>query len=174
MGIAFGAEYRKESSSTEFDALTQTGLNAGNALPNTAGAFDVKEFFVEAKLPLLKNLPLVKSLDASAAVRQGKYSTVGNTTSWNSGLDWGLNSTFRVRANYSVSTRAPNIDELYQAPSQTFPTGIADPCEGVKSSDTDATAVACKAAPGVAANMAANGGVFTLTQPDQQGISGFD
>jgi hypothetical protein len=89
----------------EFDALTQTGLNAGNALPNTAGSFDVKEAFAEVRLPLLKNLPAVKSLDAQAAVRQGKYSTVGNTTSWNSGLDWGINSTFRVRANYSVSTR---------------------------------------------------------------------
>ncbi|MCX2864056.1 TonB-dependent receptor [Paucibacter sp. PLA-PC-4] len=174
VGLAFGAEYRKETSSTEFDALTQTGLNAGNALPNTKGEFDVKELFAEVRLPLLKNLPLVKSLDAAAAVRHGKYSTVGNTTSWNTGMDWALNSTFRVRANYSVSTRAPNIDELFQAPSQTFPTGLADPCEGVKSTDTSATAVACKAVPGVAANMAANGGVFTLTQPDQQGISGFD
>ena len=64
VGMAFGAEYRKETSSTEFDALTQTGLNAGNALPNTAGAFDVQEAFAEVRLPLLKNLPLVKSLDA--------------------------------------------------------------------------------------------------------------
>ncbi|MGQ3052628.1 MAG: TonB-dependent receptor domain-containing protein [Roseateles sp.] len=173
VGMAFGAEYRKETSSTEFDALTQTGLNAGNALPNTAGAFDVQEAFAEVRLPLLKNLPLVKSLDAQAAVRQGKYSTVGNTTSWNSGLDWGINSTFRVRANYSVSTRAPNIDELYLAPSQTFPTGLADPCVGVTAADTSATAVACKAAPGVAANIAANG-KFTLTQADLQGVSGFD
>jgi iron complex outermembrane recepter protein len=174
VGMAFGAEYRKETSNMEFDALTQTGLNAGNALPNTAGSFDVKEAFAEVRLPLLKNLPLVKTLDAQAAVRQGKYSTVGNTTSWNSGLDWGINSTFRVRANYSVSTRAPNIAELYQAPSQTFPTGLVDPCEGKKLTDTDATAVACRLVPGVVANMNANGGVFTLTQADQQGISGFD
>lgn len=173
VGIAFGGEYRKETSSMEFDALTQTGLNAGNALPNTAGAFDVQEVFVEARLPLLKNLPLVKTLDAQLAVRQGKYSTVGDTTSWNSGLDWGVNSTFRVRANYSVSTRAPNINELYQAPSQTFPTGLADPCLNVTAADTSATAVACKAAPGVAANIAANG-KFTLTQSDLQGVSGFD
>lgn len=174
LGVAFGAEYRKETSSMEFDALTQTGLNAGNALPNTAGSFNVKEAFAEVRAPLLKNLPLVKTLDAQLAVRQGKYSTVGNTTSWNSGLDWGVNSTFRVRANYSVSTRAPNINELYQAPSQTFPTGIADPCDGKKLTDTDAVAVACRLVPGVVANMNANGGVFTLTQADLQGISGYD
>lgn len=174
VGVAFGAEYRKETSSMEFDALTQTGLNAGNALPNTAGSFDVKEAFAEVRLPLLKNLPLVKSLDAQVAVRQGKYSTVGDTTSWNSGLDWGLNSTFRVRANYSVSTRAPNIAELYQAPSQTFPTGLADPCAGKTLTGTDAISVACRTNPGVVANMNANAGVFTLTQADLQGISGFD
>lgn len=174
VGVAFGAEYRKETSNMEFDALTQTGLNAGNALPNTAGSFDVQEAFAELRAPLLKNLPLIKSLDAQLAVRQGKYSTVGNTTSWNSGLDWGLNSTFRVRANYSVSTRAPNIAELYQAPSQTFPTGLADPCNGKKLTDTDATAVACRLVPGVVANMNANGGVFTQTQADLQGVSGFD
>lgn len=173
VGVAFGAEYRKESSSTEFDALTQTGLNAGNALPNTAGSFDVKEVFVEGRFPLLKDLPLIKSLDGSLAVRQGKYSTVGNTTSWNSGLDWTANSTIRFRANYSVSTRAPNVGELYQAPSQTFPTGLTDPCLNVKAGDTGAVATNCLADPGVAANVAANG-KFTLNQADLQGVSGFD
>ncbi len=174
VGVAFGGEYRRETSSTEFDALTQTGLNAGNALPNTAGSFNVKEVFVEARLPLLKDMPAIKSLDASAAVRQGRYSSVGSTTSWNGGLDWAVNNTVRFRANYSVSTRAPNIGELYQAPSQTFPTGLNDPCEGVKIGDTTAKGQACLASPGVLANAQANGGVFTLGQADLQGISGFD
>ncbi|MEL4177490.1 TonB-dependent receptor [Roseateles sp. PN1] len=173
VGIAFGGEYRKETSSTEFDALTQTGLNAGNALPNTKGDFNVKEAFIETRLPLLKNLPLVKSLDATAAVRYGKYSSVGGTTSWNGGLDWAANSTVRLRANYAVSTRAPNIGELYQAPAQTFPTGLVDPCKDVKATDTTTLAKNCLADAGVAANVAANG-KFTLNQSDLQGVSGFN
>ncbi|WP_431264316.1 TonB-dependent receptor domain-containing protein [Roseateles chitinivorans] len=173
VGVAFGGEYRKESSSTEFDALTQTGLNAGNALPNTAGSFNVKELFVEGRFPLLKNLPLVKTLDATAAVRQGRYSSVGSTTSWNGGLDWALNTTFRVRASLAQSTRAPNIGELYQAPSQTFPTGLVDPCTGVTAAEQSTRATRCLADPGVAANVAANG-KFTLNQADAQGVSGFD
>ncbi|UXH77958.1 TonB-dependent receptor plug domain-containing protein [Roseateles amylovorans] len=173
VGVALGAEYRRESSSTEFDALTQTGLNAGNALPNTAGSFNVKEVFLEGRFPLLKNLPAVKTLDATAAVRQGRYSSVGNTTSWNSGLDWGVNDTFRVRASYAVSTRAPNIGELFQAPSQTFPTGLIDPCQGVTAAEQSTRATRCLANPGVAANVAANG-EFTLNQADAQGVSGFD
>nr|WP_297380980.1 TonB-dependent receptor [uncultured Roseateles sp.] len=173
VSVALGGEYRRESSEVEFDALTQTGLNAGNALPNTAGAFNVKEVFVEGRFPLLKNLPLVRSLDASAAVRQGRYSTVGNTTSWNSGLDWALNSSFRVRANYSVSTRAPNVSELYTPPSQDFPNGLIDPCVGVTAASTSAVALNCLKDPGVAANVAQNGS-FTINQADLQGISGFN
>lgn len=174
IGIAVGGEYRKEASQTEHDALTITGQNAGNALPNTAGSFDVKEFFIEGRIPLFKNLPMVKTLDATLAARHGNYSTVGGTNSWNAGLDWAANSTVRVRATSSISTRAPNINELYQGLSQTFPTGLVDPCEGITTASTGALATNCRAAPGVAANMAANGGVFTLAQPDIQGVSGYD
>ncbi len=174
VGVAFGAEYREETSKTEFDALTQSGLNAGNALPNTAGAFNVKEFFAEVRVPLLKDLPLIKSLDATAAVRRGDYSSVGGATSWNTGLDWAANSKIRVRATTSVSTRAPNIGDLYQARSQTFPTGLVDPCLNVTATGTDAKSVNCRAAPGVNANIAANGGMFDLTQADLQGTSGYD
>ncbi|WP_231741449.1 TonB-dependent receptor domain-containing protein [Paucibacter sp. KCTC 42545] len=174
VGIAAGAEWREETSSTSYDALTQAGLNAGNALPNTQGSFNVKEAFVEAKLPLLKNLPFVRNLDASAAVRVGKYSSVGNVTSWTGGLDWAVNTMVRVRANTAVSTRAPNVGELYSAPAQTFPSGISDPCEGAKATGTTVTDIACRADAGVAANMAANGGVFTLNQADKQGMSGYD
>jgi len=172
VGVAAGFEWRQEGSETNFDALTQAGLNGGNKLPNTAGSYMVREAFVEAKIPLLKNLPAVKSLDGNLAYRHGDYSTVGTTNSWNAGLDWAINSTFRIRATSAVSTRAPNIDDLFAGASQTFPT-VSDPCQNVLSSDTSALATACKSYPGVVANMAANGGKFTLTQSDQQGVSGF-
>lgn len=174
VGVAAGWEWRQESSSTEFDALTQSGLNAGNALANTAGRYSVRELFVETKLPLLANLPLIKSLDGIVAYRHGDYSSVGGTKSWNLGLDWALNSTLRTRATLAQSTRAPNVGDLYQGASQTFPADLSDPCKNVKSSDTSALAMACKAYPGVVNNMAANGGTFTLGQSDLQGISGFD
>lgn len=173
VGVAAGAEWREEGSSTQYDALTQAGLNGGNQLPNTSGNYNVKEGFIETRLPLLKNLAMVKSLDATVAYRVGDYSTVGNTRSWNAGLDWAANSTVRVRFTQALSTRAPNINELYQGRSQTFPQ-VSDPCQGVKLTDTGVLADRCKAAPGVIDNMKANGGVFTLTQPDQQGVSGFD
>jgi outer membrane receptor protein involved in Fe transport len=173
LGVAIGAEYREEFSESEFDALTQAGLNAGNAIPPTRGEFDVKEAYVEANVPLLKDLPAVDQLSLRAAVRASEYSTVGSTLSWNGGLEWSPISSLRFRAIRALSTRAPNINELYSPPSQTFPTGVQDPCLGVTATSSGAISDACRAAPGVNANIAANGS-FTLNQSDVQGISGFD
>lgn len=173
VGVALGFEYRDEFSRSEFDALTQAGLNAGNAIPPTVGSFDVKDLFAELRVPLLKDAGLAKSLTATAGVRRGQYSTIGNALSWNAGLDWTLNSSVKVRASRALSTRAPDISELFQPPSQTFPPGLVDPCVGVTALTQGATADACRADPGVAANIAANGS-FKLNQADIQGISGFD
>jgi iron complex outermembrane receptor protein len=174
--IATGFEYREERAESAFDALQQAGLNGGNAIPPTAGEYDVKEVFLEANVPILKDLPAVESLQFRAAVRASDYSTVGNTLSWNGGIEWNIVPSVRLRAIRALSTRAPNINDLYSPPSQTFPTGVQDPCLGVTLTSADAVSVACRAAPGVIANIndPANGGEFTLTQADFQGISGFD
>lgn len=174
LGVALGAEYRRESSRSEFDALTQAGLNAGNAIPPTKGSFDVKEVFGEARIPLLKDLPMIKSLSSLIALRNGDYSTVGSTASWNAGLEWAINNELKVRGTKSLATRAPNITELYSPPSQTFPADLTDPCQGVTATSVGVKDDRCRAAPGVSANIAANNGEFTQTQSDQQGISGYD
>jgi iron complex outermembrane receptor protein len=174
VGVAAGVEYRNEDSSSVADPLTQAGLNAGNATPPTYGNYNVKEIYAETRVPLLKDAPFAKALDARASYRHGDYSTVGSANSWNAGLEWTPVPDLKFRGTYAVSTRAPNINELYQAPSQDFPSGLVDPCVGVTATSADARSVACRAAPGVNANIAANGGVFTLTQADQQGISGYN
>lgn len=172
LGIAAGVEYRKESSLSEPDALYQLGLNGSNAIPITEGSFSVKELFVEGKLPLLKDAPFAKLLAVSGAVRGSNYTTVGSTFSWNGGLEWALNRSVKVRVTRALSTRAPNIAELFQPPTQDFP-AVVDPCVGVSATSNDALSVACRAAPGVNQNIAANG-TFTLNQADLQGTSGFD
>jgi outer membrane receptor protein involved in Fe transport len=173
LGLAGGFEWREETSRSEADALTQAGLNAGNAAPPTYGEFSVKEFFLEARVPLLKDMPFAKSLSASTAVRRGDYSTVGSTNSWNVGAEWSPVSDVKFRATRALSTRAPNIDELFQPAQQTFPTGLIDPCIGVTATSAGAVSDACRAAPGVNANIAANGR-FTLNQSDTQGVSGYN
>ena len=173
VGFAAGFEYRKEYSRSEFDPLQQAGLNAGNALPRTEGSFDVKEVFVESRLPLLKDQPFAKALSVSGALRTGKYSTVGSTLSYNAGVEWAPANDVKFRATKALSTRAPNINELFSPPQQDFPADLIDPCDGVTATSTGPNDAACRADPGVAANIAANG-AFTLNQADLQGISGFN
>jgi iron complex outermembrane receptor protein len=173
VGIAAGFEWRKEYSKSEPDALTQAGLNAGNATPPTEGEFSVKEFFVETRIPILKDAKFAKALSFLGTVRRGDYSTVGNTTSWNAGLEWSPVSDVKFRATRALSTRAPNINELFQPPSQDFPADLVDPCLGVTATSSGARDTACRAAPGVNANIAANGS-FTLNQSDLQGVSGYN
>lgn len=173
LGVAVGAEYRRESSNENNDALTNAGLNAGNALPDTFGAFDVKEVYGEINVPLLADTTLFQQLNLRAAGRISDYSTVGTIYTWNVGGDWAPVKGLRLRSTYARSVRAPNIGELFQGPAQTFPPGIIDPCIGVTATTAGALAANCRAAPGVAANIAANGR-FVATQLDTQGISGFN
>ncbi|MBV6424613.1 MAG: Vitamin B12 transporter BtuB [Steroidobacteraceae bacterium] len=173
VGLAVGAEYRDEYSRSEFDPLQQAGLNAGNAIPRTEGDFDVKEGYLEVRVPLLADKPMFEKLDINGAVRFADYSTVGSVVSWNGGLEWSPIPSLRFRAIRALATRAPNINELFSPPSQDFPTGLQDPCVGVTATSTGDVDAACRAAPGVNANIAANG-AFTLNQADIQGISGFN
>ena len=173
LGVAAGFEWRKEFSSAVPDALTQAGLNAGNATPPTSGEFSVKEIFLESRVPLLKDVPFVKQLDFLGAFRHGDYSSVGSTNSWNAGVEWQVVNDVKLRGTRSLSTRAPNINELYQAPSQDFPSGLIDPCLGVTGTSNGQYDALCRANAGVAANIAANG-AFTLNQSDIQGVSGYN
>lgn len=172
LGVAVGAEYRKESSYENNDALTNAGLNAGNALPDTSGSFDVKEVYGEVNIPVLADTSFFNSLNLRAAGRISDYSTVGTVYSYSGGVEWSPVEDIRFSGTYARSVRAPNIGELYTGPSQTFPS-VTDPCVGIGATGGGTTGDMCRADAGVAANIAANG-VFTLSQADRQGVSGFN
>lgn len=172
-GVAVGAEYRRETSRENWDALTNAGLNAGNATPDTQGKFNVKEAYGEINVPILANQPFAHQLNLRAAGRLSDYSTVGNVKTWNVGADFAPIEALRFRGTYAKSVRAPNIGELFTGPSQTFPPGLSDPCSGIGLTGGGALGDRCRAEPGVLQNIAENG-VFTQTQADRQGVSGFN
>ncbi len=172
IGLAVGVEYRKETSTSEFDALQQAGLNGGNAIPATRGSFDVKEAYGEIRVPLLTET-VVHSLSVTGAGRVSDYSTAGTVYSYNATVDFSPIEDIRFTAIWARSTRAPNINELFSPPSQTFPTGLQDPCIGVTATTSGTLGTVCRSFPGVSANIAQNGS-FTLNQSDLQGVSGFN
>ena len=170
--VSLGAEYRREKSVDNWDPLTNAGLNSGNQTPDTTGKFNVKEVFGEVDIPLLKGLPFAESLSLQGAARYSDYSTIGHVFSWNAGGEYSPVTGIRFRGNYAIANRAPNISELYSAASETFPS-VSDPCIGVGPTGGDQYAAACRAIPGVAAQIASNGS-FNYTQSELQGINGFD
>lgn len=168
--VAVGAEYRKEESRDIFDPLTNAARNGYVQMTDTAGKFDVKEAYGEIVVPVLSETPFFHNLTLRAAGRMSDYSTVGTFYAWNIGGEWSPIEDIRLRAVYAHATRAPNIGELFAAPSAGI-ISISDPCQGITATSTGALADNCRAVPGIAANIAANGS-FTLTQADLAGVGG--
>jgi iron complex outermembrane recepter protein len=178
VSLVVGAESRKDESSEIQDPLTNLGLNGSNALPNVEGSISVKEAFTELEVPILKDVPAVKSLSFDAAFREADYSTSGHVNSWKAGLNWAVLPDLRFRGVYSRAVRAPNVGELYGGQSQTFPPGISDPCDGITATSNGTTtaqiAAACRTIPAVAAAIAGPTHTFAYTPLDYQLIFGLE
>ena len=127
VGFAAGIEYREEKSQENTDPLAALGLTFLNAIPSRGGKYDVSEFYAETSVPLLADLPGVDMLSLDLAGRFSDYSTIGNTFTWNAGLNWQIIDSLRFRGTLAHAVRAPSIGELYNPQSQNFAT-IADPC----------------------------------------------
>jgi len=64
--------------------------------------------------PLLKDLPLVRSLDANLAGRYTDYSTSGTVQTWKIGLVYNVIDELRFRGTTSVDIRAPTLNDMFQ------------------------------------------------------------
>ncbi|WP_158049704.1 TonB-dependent receptor domain-containing protein [Sphingomonas jeddahensis] len=134
VSIGFGAEARQESAAVTVDALSTAvpnftgvrGLNVtggtgnyqiGNAQP-IAGRNTVREAYVEAAVPLLKESAIGHALDINGAVRYADYDRGGGVTTWKIGGVYEPVEGVRLRATRSRDIRAANIGELFGVGSQ--------------------------------------------------------
>jgi iron complex outermembrane receptor protein len=107
--LAVGAQYEQQefysAANTEYAAkvIASTGID-----PNTlnVGKRNVSAFFSELNLPLLKNL------DVTAAVRYDKYSDFGHTANPKFGFTYRPATAVLLRGSYSKGFRAPSLYEL--------------------------------------------------------------
>lgn len=125
--VAVGVEWRKEMSIYNSDSLAASGLTSGNSIPNTAGDYNVSEFFGEAIVPLVSGAPFAEYLGLEFAARYADYSTVGGTVAYKISGEWRPVETLRFRGGYNTAIRAPFIDELFDPGSETF-RSFNDPC----------------------------------------------
>ncbi|HJR56919.1 MAG TPA: TonB-dependent receptor [Rhizomicrobium sp.] len=92
--------------------VTQT-LWDNNTVPSVQASQSVWEFSAEVGVPILKDIPLIQSLDASLAGRHTDYSISGPVQTWKIGLDWHVNDDLRFRATNSIDIRAPTLNDLF-------------------------------------------------------------
>lgn len=171
LSLVMGAEWRRERAEDVPDALTQAGLNAGNAQAPIRGGYDVGELFTEIDVPLLRDLPLVHELSVGGAFRYSDYSTLGTTNAYTGRISWSPVESLRFRGQYARAVRAPDIGELFAPGGENF-APVADPCDGVTATTPGEIAQRCRSVPAIAQRIAQTGS-FTLTLAEQQGTGGF-
>ena len=126
--VAFGFEWREETSGTKVDAFTQAGLSGSAASPDTYGEYDVTEGFVEVNLPLLAGLTGIEELSVDMAYRTADYSHSGSADAWKIGLMYAPIQDLRLRGTIGQAVRAPNITEAFSPVSPGF-VNVNDPCD---------------------------------------------
>lgn len=170
LGMAFGAEYREDDSTTITDSLLRDQGTTFVAVPSNFGHTDVSEVFVEAVMPLIADQPFVNYLSVEAAIRFADYSHVGGVTSFKTGFEYAPVQSLHFRGGWSRATRAPSILEAFSVPRTAAITINRDPCDGVVVTTAGVVADNCRSIPEIAAAIAADG---TFSQDTQFEVRGF-
>lgn len=127
VGLAVGYEYRDQSGSFTPDPVVSAGFGSDIPAQPTRGSFTVNEVYGELSIPILKDTPFFKALEASLAARYSDYSTSGSETTFKAGLIWRPADDLLFRGSFAQGFRAPTIGELFGTPSR-FDQELADPC----------------------------------------------
>ncbi len=129
VGMAFGAEARRETQRDDRDAnldgtytftdMVTGATNLSNVAavspnPDTRGSRNVGSAYVEFAVPLVSEdmgIPLVHRLDMQLAGRYEHYSDFGSVAKPKVALAWDLVEGVRLRGSYSEGFRAPNLEQ---------------------------------------------------------------
>lgn len=135
INVAVSTEQRTVTAFTKSDAASQLQgevLGTGAPTPDRSGTFKLKEYAVEAAIPLIKDLPFIRTLNAEIGYRQTNFATAKKTQDYGSykyGGEWTPVKSVRFRGMVQLATRAPNVNELF-APQVTGLSNLAtDPCQ---------------------------------------------
>jgi len=137
LGMAVGGEHRIEEVSNDIDFLARSlppefnscYLSQETCSNPTVGDGSVTEFYGEALVPVLSNMPYAKQLNLIAGVRFSEYASFGTTTNAKLSMEYRPVDDLLVRAGYAQVFRAPTISNQFTPPSISNPQ-FADPCEG--------------------------------------------
>jgi iron complex outermembrane receptor protein len=162
LGFAAGLEHREVRGYDTPGQFEQSGYSTDLAARSTLGRYNVREAYAEINVPVLKDLPFVKSLSFDVATRYSDYSNFGSTHNSKVSVQWRPISDLLVRGNWGQGFRAPALGDTFGGGSQSFDTYL-DPCDSkFGNAATD---------PAVAARCAAAGARAGFRQLNQNGVA---
>lgn len=109
---AFGVEHRRENFEFLPDGAEQGG-EFGNPSFDRVGNVELTEFYVEARIPLIRDAGWADYFGLEIAARSSDYSNIGTVNTWKVGGEWVMTDWIRLRGAYNVAIRAPSLNELY-------------------------------------------------------------
>ncbi|WP_171014084.1 TonB-dependent receptor [Chitinivorax sp. B] len=107
LGLAGGAEYRRETTYNARDAVSAAGKIEGSGGAGSDGERTTKSVYIEA------NLPVHQMLELQTAVRRDSYSDSGSKTSRKYAFRFQPLKSVMFRGSVSEAFRAPSMSQLY-------------------------------------------------------------
>jgi len=122
-----GADYRREAGSLVPDPLDAYDANRFRSTPKVSGAYDTRDLFAAAQVPLLHDRPWARDMALNIGLRWSDSDLFEGQTIWQAGLRWQPAEELLLRASYSEVFRAPSVAELHQ-PAVYVEQLVVDPC----------------------------------------------
>jgi iron complex outermembrane receptor protein len=149
--FAAGVDHRAVNGYNDPDPMASQGYTTDLVSGPTSGGYTLNEAYLELSIPVLKDLPGVKSLSFDVASRYSNYSNFGSTTNNKYSFQYLPIEDLKLRGTFAKGFRAPTIGDLYGGGSQSFDY-YTDPCDvSFGSRGNGAVSANCNAALGSAA-----------------------
>jgi len=145
LGLAGGLEHRAVRGYDRPGQFEQSGYSTDLAAQATNGSYTIREAYLEARAPLLKDKPFIKSLVIDLASRYSDYSNFGSTTNNKASFEWKPISDLLARGTYAEGFRAPTVGDTFGGGSQSYDSYL-DTCDSVNGQAARDTAVAARCA----------------------------
>jgi iron complex outermembrane receptor protein len=137
LGFAIGDEFKVRHGK---DFGSSAGYFSGKpsrvGFARENGRYHVNSVYGELRIPVLANLPFVKSFDLDYAVRYSKYSSFGDTVTNDGSFRWKPTKDLIIRGGIAQGYRAPKINDLFSGRYSTF-SHVDDLCDSRSSTRPD-------------------------------------
>ncbi|HKU17776.1 MAG TPA: TonB-dependent receptor [Candidatus Saccharimonadales bacterium] len=141
VGMALGVESLEHDGYSHPEALVSEGNTSGNVTQPTNGKESTRAEYVEFNIPLVSDVPFMKSVSLDVAERWSQFKWQGgipgsaaaavqhsaSNTAGRAALRWQATDALLMRGSWSQGFRIPSISEFFFGQSDSFPT-LTDPC----------------------------------------------